>query len=64
MTGEVTIRIRYGERATPLARTLLNVSAEELERVIAGTGWRVELVREAPPDVYAVLAKASPIAAG
>jgi SAM-dependent methyltransferase len=63
MPGEVTIRIRYGERATPWL-DLLNVSAEELESVVAGTGWRVELVREALPDVYAVLAKASPTAAG
>jgi hypothetical protein len=52
----VTIRIRYGHRTTPWFR-LLTVSARELEDVVAGTGWRVALVREEPPDVYAALVK-------
>ncbi|HEX2506003.1 MAG TPA: class I SAM-dependent methyltransferase [Gaiellaceae bacterium] len=56
LPGEVTIRIRYGHRATPWFR-LLTVSARELEDVVAGTGWRVALVREEPPDVYAALVK-------
>lgn len=58
MAGQVTIRLRYGRRATRWFE-LLNVSAAELEDVLTGTGWTVALVREDPPDVYAVLAKPS-----
>ena len=58
MPGQVTIRIRYGECATPWY-DLLNVSAAELGQLVAGTGWRLALVVEGePPDYYAVLEKA------
>ena len=57
LPGQVTIRIRYGERATPWY-DLLNVSAAELGELVAETGWRVAQVESDPPDVYAVLAKA------
>ncbi len=57
MPGEVRIRIRYGEVATPWFRLLL-VSPAELEKLLAGTGWRLAWLREAqPPDFYAALEK-------
>ena len=57
MPGEVTIRIRYGERVTPWFE-LLCVSVSELEGLIAGTGWRLAWHRDAdPPDWYGVLEK-------
>jgi SAM-dependent methyltransferase len=57
MPGQVTIRIRYGERATPW-HDLLLVSAAELEGLAAGAGWRLGQVFEGePPDYYAVLEK-------
>jgi SAM-dependent methyltransferase len=58
LPGQVTIRIRYGERATPWF-DLLNVSADELSELVAGTGWRLaEVVEGEPPDYYALLEKA------
>jgi SAM-dependent methyltransferase len=57
MPGQVTIRIRYGERITPWYE-LLNVSADELERLIAGTGWRLaQVVEGEPSEYYAVMEK-------
>jgi SAM-dependent methyltransferase len=57
LPGQVTIRIRYGERATPWF-DLLNVSAAELGGLASGTGWRlVEVVEGEPPDYYALLEK-------
>jgi SAM-dependent methyltransferase len=58
MPGQVTIRIRYGELATPWY-DLLNVSVAELDGLMAGTGWRVARVVEGErPDFYAILEKA------
>jgi len=58
MPGEMTIRIRYGELVTPWFDLLL-VSAPELGRVIAGTGWRLAWRRDGdPPDWYGLLEKA------
>jgi SAM-dependent methyltransferase len=58
MPGQVTMRIRYGERATPWY-DLLNVSAAELEQLVAESGWRLaEVVEGEPPDYYALLEKA------
>ena len=57
MPGQVTIRIRYRNLATPYY-DLLNVSAAELGELAAETRWRMEMVRQDGPDVYAVLAKA------
>jgi SAM-dependent methyltransferase len=57
LPGQVTMRIRYGERATPWY-DLLNVSAAELEQLVAGTGWRLaQVVEGEPPDYYALLEK-------
>lgn len=58
LPGQVTIRIRYGERATPWFDLLL-VSPAELAELAEESGWRVEqIVWGEPPDYYAVLAKA------
>lgn len=57
MPGQVTIRIRYGERVTPWFDLLL-VSPSELDALAARAGWRVaEVVPGDPPDFYAVLEK-------
>jgi hypothetical protein len=58
MPGQVTIRIRYGERVTPWYE-LLNVSPGELAELAGRAGWRVaQLLHGEPPDFYAVLEKA------
>ena len=58
MPGQVTIRLRYRDSATPWFE-LLNVSPSELESLLAAdTGWRLDrLVEGEPPDFYAVLEK-------
>ena len=58
MPGQVTIRIRYGERITPWFDLLL-VSPSELGELASRTGWHVaEVAPGEPPDFYAVLEKA------
>jgi hypothetical protein len=58
MPGQVTIRLRYGPRATPWF-DLLCVSPTGLEQLAARTGWKLRtLVRSEPPTFYAVLDKA------
>jgi SAM-dependent methyltransferase len=58
MPGQVTIRLRYGERATPWF-DLLNVSPDELAELAAAGGWRLATILRADeePDWYAVLEK-------
>ena len=57
MPGEVTIRFRYGGHVTPWFE-LSCLSAEELGRLAAATGWRLAWSREGePPDWYGVLEK-------
>jgi SAM-dependent methyltransferase len=58
MPGQVTIRIRYGHRATPWF-DLLCVSPPELEELARESGWRIAILAPGePPDFYAVLEKA------
>jgi SAM-dependent methyltransferase len=58
LPGQVTIRLRYGDVATPWYE-LLNLSPGELEELLEGTGWRVaELVPSTPPEYFGVLEKA------
>ena len=58
MPGQVTIRIRYGERVTPWFDLLL-VSPPELDELAGRAGWRAaEVVPGDQPDFYAVLEKA------
>jgi SAM-dependent methyltransferase len=53
--GQVTIRLRYGDLATPWYE-LLNVSASELEELAAEAGWRLaDVVEGEPSEYYAVL---------
>ena len=55
--GQVTIRLRYGELATPWYE-LLNLSAPELEALAAKAAWRLtEVVGGEPGEFYAVLEK-------
>ena len=57
--GQVTIRLRYRDSATPWYE-LLNLSARELEDLVAEAGWRLAHLAEGePPEYYAVLEKAS-----
>jgi SAM-dependent methyltransferase len=56
--GQVTIRLRYRDVATPWYE-LLNLSPGELEELLEGTGWRVaELVPSSAPEYFGVLEKA------
>jgi hypothetical protein len=58
MPGQVTIRIRYGERVTPWFDLLL-VSPSELDELAGRAGWRAaKVVPGDQPDFYAVLEKA------
>jgi SAM-dependent methyltransferase len=58
MPGQVRIRIRYREQATPWFDLLL-VSQAELEELVAETGWRIAWAANGePPDYYVVLEKA------
>ena len=55
--GQVTIRLRYRELVTPWYE-LLNFSAQELEDLVADTGWRLgHRVDGQAPEYYAVLEK-------
>ena len=57
--GQVTMRLRYRESATPWYE-LLNLSAQELEELGAEAGWQLAHIVEAEaPEYYAVLEKAS-----
>lgn len=55
--GQVTIRLRYGDLATPWY-DLLNLSATELEELAAQAGWQLaHFVEGEPGEFYAVLEK-------
>jgi hypothetical protein len=59
LPGQVTIRLRYRGLATPWFE-LLNLSARELEDLVAEAGWQLAyLVEGEPPEYYAVLEKTS-----
>jgi SAM-dependent methyltransferase len=64
LPGQVTIRLRYGDSATPWFE-LLNLSPRELEGLVAEAGWRLaRLVDGEPPEYYAVLEKTDHTRAG
>ena len=55
--GQVTIRLRYGDLATPWY-DLLNLSATELEELAAQAGWQLaDFLEGEPGEFYAVLEK-------
>jgi SAM-dependent methyltransferase len=57
MAGQLRIRIRHREVATPWFDYLF-MSRRELEELVAGTGWRLTRTLEDDPDLYvAVLEK-------
>lgn len=57
LPGQVTIRLRYRGSATPWFE-LLNLSARELEHLVAEAGWQLaHLVEGEPSEYYAVLEK-------
>jgi SAM-dependent methyltransferase len=58
MSGQVTIRLRYGNSVTPWFE-LLNLSPTELEDLAAKAEWRLaHRVDGEPPEYYAILEKA------
>jgi SAM-dependent methyltransferase len=62
--GQVTIRLRYGDSATPWFE-LLNLSPRDLAVLVVEAGWRLaRLVDGEPPEYYAVLEKTGRTRAG
>jgi SAM-dependent methyltransferase len=57
LSGQIRIRIRYRDQATPWFDYLM-VSQEELEALLDGTGWRLERVLESDDTYIAVIQKA------
>jgi SAM-dependent methyltransferase len=57
MSGQLRIRVRYREHGTPWFDYLL-VSRDELEAIVAGTGWKVARILDGEAGIYvAVLEK-------
>jgi hypothetical protein len=53
--GALRIRLRYAQHATPWLEWLF-VSPPELERIVAGTGWRTaKLLKRDAPTYVAIL---------
>jgi SAM-dependent methyltransferase len=60
MGGQIRIRVRYRDVATPWFDYLF-LSHEELEELLEGTAWRLTRTYEDDPSLYvAVLAKSQP----
>jgi hypothetical protein len=57
MSGQIRIRVRYRDHATPWFDYLM-VSQEELEELLDGTGWRLDRVLESDDTYIAVIQKA------
>jgi SAM-dependent methyltransferase len=56
MSGQIRIRVRYRDHATPWFDYLM-VSREELEDLLDGTGWRLGRVLESEDTYVAVIEK-------
>jgi SAM-dependent methyltransferase len=56
MGGQIRIRVRYRDHATPWFDYLM-VSQEELEDILDGTGWRLERILESDDTYVAVIGK-------
>ena len=54
MAGQLRLRIRHRGYATPWFDYLI-VSPDELEKLLAGTGWRLARLVEGDADVYAAV---------
>jgi len=60
MSGQLHFRIRYRTHATPYFDYLL-VSKREMQRIVAGTGWRISRFFDSERSIYiAVLEKEPP----
>jgi SAM-dependent methyltransferase len=58
MSGQIRIRVRYRDHATPWFDYLM-VSRDELEGLLDGTGWQLERVLESEDTYVAVIDKAT-----
>jgi SAM-dependent methyltransferase len=56
MSGQIRIRVRYRDQATPWFDYLM-VSQEELEALLDGTGWQLDRVLESEDTYVAVIDK-------
>jgi SAM-dependent methyltransferase len=56
MGGQIRLRVRYGERATPWFDYLM-VSQDELAELLDGTGWSIGRVFESDDTYVAVIEK-------
>jgi SAM-dependent methyltransferase len=56
MSGQIRIRVRYRDHATPWFDYLM-VSQAELEELLEGTGWRLERVLESEDTYIAIIDK-------
>lgn len=54
--GEIGLRLRYGETVSPWWRQL-NVPADDIARLVAGTGWRLEEHIRDGADQYVALVR-------
>jgi SAM-dependent methyltransferase len=59
MSGQIRIRVRYRDHATPWFDYLM-VSQEELENLLDGTGWQLGRVLESDDTYVAIIQKISP----
>jgi cyclopropane fatty-acyl-phospholipid synthase-like methyltransferase len=56
MSGQIRIRVRYRDQATPWFDYLM-VSRQELEDLVDGTGWELERILESEDSYIAVIDK-------
>ena len=59
MGGQLRLRIRYQTRATPWFDYLV-VSKEEMQRIVAGTGWRIARFFDSPGSAYVAVMEKEP----
>jgi SAM-dependent methyltransferase len=57
MSGQIRIRVRYRDQATPWFDYLM-VSRQELEDLLDGTGWQLERILESEDTYVAIIEKA------
>jgi hypothetical protein len=51
LPGQLRLRVRYGRARTPWFDYLI-VSPREMRMIVAGTGWRVTRLVQAPGPIY------------
>lgn len=59
MSGQLRIRVRYCDHATPWFDYLI-VSRDELEELLEGTGWRVRSYVNGEPSLYIAVIEKEP----